>query len=145
MAYLVDTNVLLRLAVSADPRHVNARRAVEALEEEGLYAASQNFVEFWNVATRPVESNGLGQTTTAADQALRSLEQVFPRLPEPADIYDRWRELVVRFDVSGVKVHDARLVALMLANDIARILTFNAADFRRYQVLGIRAIEPGAV
>jgi predicted nucleic acid-binding protein len=143
VAYLVDTNVLVRLAVPADPRHLSSRRAVEALETEGLYCASQNFVELWNVATRPVENNGLGQPTTVADQVLRSLEQVFPRLPEPDEAYDRWRDLVVRFGITGVKVHDARLVALMLANGIFRILTFNASDFRRYEVLGIRAIDPG--
>jgi PIN domain len=113
------------------------------LEAEGLYAASQNFIELWNVMTRPVENNGLGQTTTVADQILRSFEQAFSRLPEPAEIYDRWRELVVRFGVSGVKVHDARLVALMLANDVVRVLTFNTADFRRYEVLGIHAVDPG--
>jgi predicted nucleic acid-binding protein len=145
VAYLVDTNVLVRLAVPADTRHLSARRAVEALEEEGLYAASQNFVEFWNVATRPIENNGLGQTTAVADQVLRRLEQAFSRLPEPAEIYERWRELVVRFGVSGVKVHDARLVAFMLAHGIVRILTFNADDFRRYEVLGIRAVDPGEV
>lgn len=145
MACLVDTNLLVRLAVPADPRHLTARRAVEALEKDGLYVASQNFMEFWNVTTRPVENNGLGQTITAADQVLRNLEQAFPRLPEPAEVYDLWRELVVRFGVSGVKVHDARLIALMLANDIVRILTFNAGDFRRFQVLGIRAVDPGEV
>jgi predicted nucleic acid-binding protein len=142
VACLVDTNVLVRLAVPADPRHLSARRAVEAMAEEGLYVASQNLIEFWNVSTRPVENNGLGQTTTATDEVLRSLEQAFSRLPEPAEIYDRWRDLVVRFGVSGVKVHDARLAALMLVNDIVRILTFNPADFRRYEVLGIRAIDP---
>lgn len=145
MACLVDTNILVRLAVPADPRHLSARRAVEALAEEGLYAASQNFIEFWNVTTRPVENNGLGRTTIATDQVLRSFEQAFARLPEPADLYDRWRELVVRFGVSGVKVHDARLVALMLANDVTRVLTFNTDDFRRYEVLGIRAIDPEEV
>ena len=145
MACLVDTNVLVRLAVPADPRHLTARRAVEVLEKEGLHAASQNFVELWNVATRPLENNGLGQTITVADQVLRSFEQAFSRLPEPAEVYDRWRELVVRFGVSGVKVHDTRLVALMLANDIFRILTFNVDDFRRYEVVGIRAIDPGEV
>jgi predicted nucleic acid-binding protein len=92
-ACLVDTNVLVRLAVPADPRHLSARRAVEALQEEGLFVASQNFVELWNVATRPVENNGLGQTTTVADQILRSFEQAFPRLPESEKVYDRWREL----------------------------------------------------
>ena len=145
MAYLVDTNVLVRIAVPADPRHLSARRAVEALEEEGLYAASQNFIEFWNVSTRPVENNGLGLTTTAADQVLRDLEQAFSRLPEPPETYDRWRDLVVRFGVSGVKVHDARLVALMLANGLFRVLTFNVSDFRRYAALGIRAVDPGEV
>lgn len=102
MAYLVDTNVLVRLAVSADPRHPTARRAVEALEDEGLYAASQNFVEFWNVATRPVENNGLGQTPVVADRSLRVLEQAFPLLNESVDVYGRWRDLVVRFGVAGV-------------------------------------------
>ena len=145
MAYLVDTNVLLRLAVPADLRHLSARRAVEILEEDGLYAGSQNFAEFWNVATRPVENNGLGLTTLVAERVLSQLEQAFSRLPEPAEVYGRWRELVVRFGVSGVKVHDARLVALMLANDITRILTFNTADFRRYEVLGIRAVDPEEV
>lgn len=145
MACLVDTNVLVRLAVPTDPRYLSACRAVEAMAQDGLYVASQNFIEFWNVSTRPVESNGLGQTTTAADEALRSLEQAFSRLPEPVETCDRWRELVVRFGVSGVKVHDARLVALMLANDIVRILTFNSADFRRYEVLGIRIVDPEKV
>jgi predicted nucleic acid-binding protein len=145
VACLVDTNILVRLAMPADPRYPSACRAVEVMAEEGLYVASQNFVEFWNVSTRSVENNGLGQTTTATDQVLRSLEQAFSRLPEPAETYGRWRELVVRFGVSGVKVHDARLVALMLANDISRILTFNPADFRRYEVLGIRAVDPGEV
>jgi predicted nucleic acid-binding protein len=142
VAHLVDTNVLVRLAVPADPRHISARLAVEALVEDDLYAASQNFIELWNVATRSVENNGLGQTIAAADQILKTFEQAFARLPEPAETYARWRELVVRFGVSGVKVHDTRLVALMLANGIDRILTFNAADFQRYEVLGIRAVDP---
>ena len=145
MTCLVDTNILVRLAVPADPRHLSARRSVDALAGEGLYAAGQNFIEFWNVATRPVEKNGLGLTITTAAQVLGNFEQAFLRMPEPVEIYDRWRDLVVRFGVSGVKVHDARLVALMMANDIARILTFNADDFRRYEVLGIRAIDPEEV
>lgn len=145
MACLVDTNILVRLAVPADPRHLTARSAVESLMEDGLYVASQNFIELWNVATRPVKNNGLGQSISVADQILRDLERTFPRLSEPAEVYDRWRELVVRFGVSGVKVHDARLIALMLANDIVRILTFNAGDFRRFEVLGIRTVDPGEV
>ncbi len=142
MAYLVDTNVLVRLAVSSDPRQLIARHAIEALADDDLCVTSQNLIEFWNVATRPIQNNGLGQMTTAADRMLRNFEQTFPLLSESAEVYDRWRELVVRFGVSGVKVHDARLVAFMLANNVARILTFNSADFRRYEVLGLLAVGP---
>lgn len=129
----------------ADPRHLPARRAVEALAGEGLYVASQNLMEFWNVATRPVENNGLGQSTAAADQVLRRLEDAFLRLADTPEVYKIWRDLVVRFNVSGVKVHDARLVALLLANSMERILTFNVSDFRRYKDLGISAIDPGQI
>jgi predicted nucleic acid-binding protein len=145
LACLVDTNVLVRLAVPADPRHLSARRAVEALAGEGLCVASQNLVELWNVVTRPVENNGLGQAIPAADKILRRLEEAFPRLPDTPEVYDVWRGLVVRFGVSGVKVHDARLIALMIANGINQILTFNAGDFRRYEELGISVIEPGQI
>lgn len=142
MACLVDTNILVRLAVPADRHHLRALRAVESLADEGLFVASQNFIEFWNVATRPLENNGLGRTVIEADRALRSFEQAFLCLPEPTDLYGRWRDLVLRFGVSGVKVHDARLVVIMLASDIDQILTFNADDFRRYEPTGIRAVSP---
>ena len=34
--------------------------------------------------------------------------------------------------VSGRQIHDANIVATMLAHGEHRLLTFNAADFRRY-------------
>lgn len=145
MAYLVDTNVLLRLVSAADPRHAAARGAVDALEEQTLHSAAQNFVEFWNVATRPADQNGFGLTTQVAERLLSRLEGAFPRLPETPALYSRWRELVVEFEVSGVQVHDARLVAVMLSNQIRHILTFNARDFHRYHKVGIRAVDPGDV
>jgi predicted nucleic acid-binding protein len=50
----------------------------------------------------------------------------------------------VRHRVSGAQVHDARLAAAMLVHGIDRILTFNGADFTRFQ--DIVAIHPsGAV
>ena len=144
MTLLVDTNVLLRLVSQADPLHETALGAIDTLEDRGekLFVSAQNFVELWNVATRPPGRNGLGLTPPSADRLLRRLEPAFPRLAESEDIYQQWRKLVVRFEVSGVQVHDARLVAVMLANDIATILTFNTRDFQRYVQIGIQAVDP---
>jgi predicted nucleic acid-binding protein len=45
-------------------------------------------------------------------------------------------------EVRGAKVHDARLAAVMQAHGLTRILTFNAADFRRYS--DITVLDPSS-
>lgn len=44
------------------------------------------------------------------------------------------------YRVSGVQVHDARLVAAMHVHNVNRILTFNTKDFARFT--DIEAIDP---
>jgi predicted nucleic acid-binding protein len=70
------------------------------------------------------------------------VEKIFPLLPDDARIHQEWRKLVVRFGVSGVQVHDARIVAAMLVHQVTHILTFNTADFARYSKIGIVAVNP---
>jgi hypothetical protein len=41
-----------------------------------------------------------------------------------------------------VKVHDARLVSVMLRSGVKRILTLNDGDFRRYVGEGIEVVTP---
>ncbi len=147
MIYLADTNVLLRFADRNHPLHPIIRAAVQKLRLDGhkLQVTSQNCVEFWNVATRPINKNGYGLTPTEADRLLQLIERLFPLLPDMPTLYSEWRRLVVTFSVSGVQVHDARLVAAMKVNGITHILTFNTADFVRYASEGIVAINPTTV
>ena len=147
MIYLVDTNVLLRFADSAHPLYSSIRSAVRELRRQGhtLKITSQNCVEFWNVATRPTDKNGFGLTPANTEQLLQSIEQLFPVLPDSSEVYQEWRRLVVKFDVSGVQVHDARLVASMKVNNISHILTFNSKDFDRYTAEKIVAISPAEI
>ncbi len=145
MRYLIDTNVLLRWPRPSDPRCAVAQAAVKALEQRGceLYAAPQNFFEFRCVATRPEAVNGLGMSSTEADAELARLERLFPPVPEDLAVYWEWRRLLGEVAVSGVQVHDAHLVATMRVHGITHLLTFNAADFRRYP--GITVVTPQEV
>jgi predicted nucleic acid-binding protein len=142
--YLVDTNILLRFADRNHALHPVVRAAIQTLRRRGhrLTVAGQNFIEFWNVATRPVARNGFGLTSADADRRLRILERLFPILPETPAIYSEWRRIVVTHGVAGVQVHDARLVAVMRTHAVSFILTFNTADFTRYATEGIIAIDP---
>jgi predicted nucleic acid-binding protein len=145
--YLLDTNILLRFVDQTNPLHPLIRGAVRKLRQDGhsLQMTSQNGVEFWNVATRPATRNGFGVTPVEAARLLRLIERLFPVLPDHSDVYQEWRRLVVAFGVSGVQVHDARLVAAMRVNSISHILTLNAGDFRRYGSEGIVAVAPDTV
>jgi predicted nucleic acid-binding protein len=103
----------------------------------------QNLVEFWAVATRPLGSeNGLGMSTEAVARELTAIKDLFPILPEPAAILEQWEYLVTTYEVSGKNTHDARLVAVMKLHGISRILTFNVADFTRFE--GIEAVSPAS-
>ena len=147
MIYLADTNVLLRFADRTHPVHPTVRAAVRKLHASGhrLRATPQNFVEFWNVATRPIERNGFGLALANADRLLRFVERLFPLLPDSPMVYTEWRRLVVSFGVSGIQVHDARIAAAMLAHGVTHILTFNTTDFVRYRMRGIVAADPTTV
>ena len=134
MDVLVDTNVILRRIHRAHPQHRAAREAISRLTEGGNRpsVASQNLVEVWAVATRPLENNGLGLTPGQAERVLARVESSVFRLPESDAVYAEWRRLVVAHGISGKKTHDARIVASMLVHGLTHVLTFNASDFARY-------------
>lgn len=138
---LIDTNVLLRLAQSAEAypaQHAAVQRLI-ALGNR-LYTTFQNVAEFWNVSTRPAQLNGRGLSSVEVQSSLLLLERQFEIITEDRDTYERWLALIVHFRVSGRQVHDARLIAHMLSRDIPYFLTSNIKDFTRYG--DITAIDP---
>ena len=146
LSHLVDTNVLLRLEQSDGGQASLAKEATERLRLRGeeLCVARQNLIEFRNTASRPLDKNGLGLTPADADFELDILERDFTTLPENDLVYAVWRQLIAAKGVSGKQVHDARLVAFMLVYGVTHILTFNGADFRRFETLP-PGIGPGVI
>lgn len=90
MAYLVDTNLLLRGAEVGHPMNAVAVDSIRTLLEQGevVYTTAQNLYELWVVATRPLERNGLGLSAVQAEVEIARLEQHFPSLPESQSVYD---------------------------------------------------------
>jgi predicted nucleic acid-binding protein len=144
MSVLVDTNVLLRRTQPDHPSHTLAVESVAKLlaAAEPVHFTLQNIAEFWNVATRPAANNGLGFSVALTLSELEKIERLLAVLPDSPAVYSEWKRLVVRHGVMGVKVHDAKLVAMMNVHGIRRILTFNTDDFLRY---GVEAIHPSSL
>ena len=141
MGVLVDTNILLR---SVEPLHPQYSIAVEAVarllaQDTTVYFTLQNIAEFWNVATRPKDKNGLGLTIPAVVSEVEKIENLLILLPDTPAVYAQWKRIVLDHNVSGVQVHDARLVATMKAHGVTGLLTFDVGDFSRY--CGFRAMS----
>ena len=140
--FLVDTNILIRWVKRDDPGYPLVTAAIKRLVEMGATSCyvSQNLGEFWNVLTRPIERNGYGMSPETADVKARDIESAFRLLPDNLAVHERWRRLLVEHRVSGVQVHDARLVAAMHVHGVKSILTFNSKDFARFG--DIEAVHP---
>jgi predicted nucleic acid-binding protein len=140
--FLVDSNILLRWIRPDDRDYPLVVSAIEkALRDKAaLCYTSQNVGEFWNTCTRPLERNGYGLSPQEADRRARFFEDKLRLLPDTPAVHQEWRKLLVTYNVSGVQVHDARLVAAMRVHDVKQILTFNEKDFARYS--DIEAIHP---
>jgi predicted nucleic acid-binding protein len=71
---------------------------------------------------------------------VRRFRAAFDVAEERPSVLDRLLRLLTTHSSSGRQVHDANIVATMLEHSIRRLLTFNAADFRRFAL--IIDIEP---
>jgi predicted nucleic acid-binding protein len=141
-SYLADTNILLRLVQPDSPEYGTIRQCTDRLWAHGaeLFYTSQNLAEFWNVCTRPADRNGFGFSVAETDERAALIEARFAFAGDSEATHREWRRIVVAANVSGIQVHDARLVAAMRVHGIGNLLTLNAQDFRRFS--GIAVLSP---
>ncbi len=104
MAYLLDTNILLRTISPNDPMHIETVAAIDILyaAREQLFIAPQNLIELWNVCTRPTERNGLGFTSERTKVEVDRLKRLFIFLPDTQAIFPEWERLVTTYKVKGL-------------------------------------------
>ena len=140
--YLLDTNIFLRSADDKSNKQVFAREAVRNLITAGheCYISSQILSEFWVVATRPLVENGLGWSVDQAEAEMKRLIRSFPVVLESSESVLKWVELTIAHQVRGKRAHDIKLLALMQANGIDNLVTFNSKDFPT--VDGITILTP---
>jgi predicted nucleic acid-binding protein len=129
--------------VPADPACGKIRLGLRRLYRDGeaFSVVFQNVAEFCNAATRPSTARGgYGIAHDVVESRLRFIERYARVETESLASYQIWKQLVSRYQVSGVAVHAARLVAVMLAEGIRRIFTLNSRDFQRYKPEGIEIV-----
>ncbi|MDB9526110.1 type II toxin-antitoxin system VapC family toxin [Oscillatoria sp. CS-180] len=140
--YFLDTNIVLRFCNTLDDRHLLTTTAVAQLLRSGhdCVFTAQILAEFWVVATRSPQVNGLGFPPSQTREFVNALCETFHLLEETPQTFQIWLELVTGQNVRGKRAHDVRIAAAMLTHGITNLLTFNTQDFVR--ISGITAIAP---
>lgn len=131
----LDTNVLLAATDEGREGHYRADAALNEWPESGvaLYSSGQVLREYLCVATRPVASNGLGLARLDAVENARSLRTRLRLLTEDEKVNERLLDLLAETDCTGKQIHDANIVATMLAHGVETLVTANPADFELFE------------
>ena len=129
----VDTNILVNVRVHVAPRHAAARQSLEraTLDFEPLRISRQVLREYLATVTRP-QPWSMPLTRQEALDDVNRMVGAFEILEDGPEVTQTLIGLCREIPVGGRQIHDANIVATMLAHGERRLLTFNAADFRRY-------------
>ncbi len=128
----VDTNVLVYSRIAEAPLHRIARLMLEHVfqDEETLHISRQIIREYLATVTRTYWPVPIPIRQTVSDvNELSGLVNVFEDGPDVTDIL---LDLCRHVPVAGRRIHDANIVATMLAHGERRLLTFNTSDFIGY-------------
>ena len=130
----IDTNILVYSRIIEAPFHDVARERLERvrLSNEPLRISRQIIREYISVVTRP-------QTwlnPLIREEVLEEIDWLISQFEiiEDGPAVTEWLITLLReVSVGGRQIHDANIVATMLAHGERRLLTFNTSDFRRYE------------
>jgi predicted nucleic acid-binding protein len=137
---LVDTNIFLEATDENREFHSICLNFLET--QPRLTTSAQVVREYLAVATRPIDSNGLGLPLPDALQNIREFRLTIRLLPEEKPILATFLSLLEAIPCRGKRIHDAHLVATALVHRVRTIVTLNGRDFEPFAAR-ITAVEPG--
>ena len=129
----IDTNVFVYARFDGAPQSELARGMLyDLLNASANLTISRQVVREYLAATTRPQSWTAPLSMTEALKDVIWLTSLFTILEDGPAAMDELERLCRDVRLSGRQVHDANLVATMVAHGERRLLTFNPKDFRRY-------------
>ncbi|BAU57052.1 PIN domain-containing protein [Halorhodospira halochloris] len=133
-ALFVDTNVLVYANIGEAPLHTQALGKLKVARQQGraLWISRQILREFAAVRSRP-QPFAHAATPEIIVQRLRYFEEHFEVADDTGAVAEHLQALMTDFSIGGKQVHDANIVATMMAVGVPALLTHNVTDFKRFE------------
>ena len=142
----VDTNILLRAMMTRMAFHAEAEALIQKMwaDDVELWISRQVIREYLVQATHP----NTFAPPLAVEQVIAQMEiieSLFRIADETRDVTAQLLALLKTYPTRGKQVHDANVVATMLAYGIDTLLTINANDMKRFEPkIKLRSLEEKA-
>jgi predicted nucleic acid-binding protein len=129
----VDTNILVRSTIPEAPLHQEARAVIAEFGGTGaeLWISRQIIREYLAVLSRPQAFSPPLASVNLRRHVERFL-RAFHVVDEDERVTEHLLQVLDRVPTGGKQVHDANIMATMLANGIPKLITHNVADFSRF-------------
>ena len=132
----LDTNILISAVLKESPRYFHARGVLRRLEERDVevWVSRQVLRELLAVLSRP---QGFANPLRVADvlAVAQEYENQFVVAEDQSLVTQQLYLLLDPIPCGGKQVHDANIVATMLAFGVPELVTYNLDDFRRFDGL----------
>ena len=129
----IDTNVFVYARLPNAPQYEVASETLRRVEASGepIRISRQILREYLAVVTRPQAWADPIPLSDALEH-IRDMIASYEILEDGLDVTESLIDLCRDVPVGGRQIHDANIVATMLAHGERRLMTFNVGDFRRY-------------
>jgi predicted nucleic acid-binding protein len=142
----IDTNILVYANLGQSPFHSHAVSRLQELQDNdcSLYVNRQVLREYLAAMTRPGSLTADIPVFSLVED-VRGFENDLIVLDDVPAVTEKLLETVGKYSVAGKQIHDANIVATMLAVGIPALLTHNIADFRRFaEIIDVLPLLPGS-
>ncbi len=133
---LIDTNIMV-YAVDEDSRfHERAQRLIYESDHE-LFTTSKNLSEFLAVVTK---GDPPPLSPEEALNALLEITESFTILYPTNYTFVIFQNLLLKYQPSGLRIHDFEIASIGLGNGINRLATVNRKDFAEIEEIELIGI-----
>jgi len=129
----VDTNILVYLSNEDSSFHVEVnKKFIEISAQYELWISRQVLREYAVVMSSPA----IIEKPLTAEEVVQDIEKwgkIFKIADETPEVTEILKKLIKEYDLKGKRIHDANIVATMLANLINKLYTLNIDDFKKFK------------
>ncbi len=140
----IDTNILVYANLGQSPFHDYAVARLQELQDinSSLYISRQVLREYLASMTRPgILTADIPIASLVRD--VHGFESDLIVLDDVPIVTSKLLETIEQYLVAGKQIHDANIVATMLAFEIPTLLTHNISDFHRFtEIINIIPLLP---